>query len=130
MQTKYKIALALMTGCALGAAAIHGLHAAASPPGFVIAEIAVKDEDGYKKEFLPGAQKLISDNGGKYVAGGFNKTWAMSGAAPANRIVILQFENMDKIKNWYDVGGGRDIERKVGDKYATFRVYAVEGWEQ
>ena len=101
--------------------------AAASPPAYTVAEIAVKDEDGYKKEFLPSAQKLIADNGGKYVAGGFNKTWAMTGAEPANRVVILQFESMDKVKAWYDQGGGRDIERKVGNKYATFRVFAVEG---
>jgi hypothetical protein len=53
----------------------------------------------------------------------------MTGAEPANRVAILQFENMDKVKAWYDQGGG-DIERKVGDKYATFRVFAVEGVAQ
>lgn len=130
MQAKYNIALAMAVGFALGAGAIYGLHAAATPPAYTVAEISVKDEDGYKKDFLPGAQKLIADHGGKYVAGGFNKTWAMTGAAPANRVVILQFENMDKIKAWYDQGGGRDIERNVGDKYATFRVFAVEGVAQ
>ena len=75
MQAKYKVALALTAGFALGAGAIHGLHAAASPPAYVINEIAVKDEDGYKNDFLPMAQKAIDDNGGKYIAGGFNKTF-------------------------------------------------------
>ena len=50
MQAKYKVALALAAGFALGAGAIHGLHAAASPPAYVIGEIAVKDEDGYRKK--------------------------------------------------------------------------------
>ena len=70
MQAKCKFALALAAGFSLGAGAIHGL-AAASPPAYVVNEITVTDEDGYKKDFLPGAQKAIDDNGGKYIAGGF-----------------------------------------------------------
>ena len=128
MQAKYKIALALAAGFALGAGAIHDLHAAASPPAYVINEIAVKDEDGYKKDFLPGAQKAIDDNGGKYIAGGFNKTFAITGEPPADRVVILQFENMDKVKGWRDAA--RDAQEKIGNKYATFRTFAVEGVAQ
>ena len=33
----------------------------ASPPAYVINEITVNDEPGYKKDFLPGAQKAIDD---------------------------------------------------------------------
>ena len=79
MQAKYKIALALAAGFALGAGAIHGLHAASAPPAYVIEEIEVKDEGGYKNDFLPAAQKAIEDNGGKYIAGGFNQTFSISG---------------------------------------------------
>src|ERR1700747_450003 len=100
MQAKYKFAFALTTGFFLGAGAIHSLRAAASPPAYVINEINVKDEDGYKKDFLPGAQKAIDDNGGKYIAGGFNKTFSITGQPPADRVVILQFENMEKVKAW------------------------------
>jgi uncharacterized protein (DUF1330 family) len=75
----------------------------------------------------PEARKIIMDHGGKYLGGGFNKTIAYSGAAPANRIVLFQFENMDAVKAWWD-GGGGDIEKKVGsNKYATFRTLAIEG---
>jgi hypothetical protein len=31
-------------------------------------------------------------------------------------------------RRWQD-GGGRDLQEKVGSKYADFRVYAVEGVE-
>ena len=128
MQAKYKFALALATGFSLGAGAIHGLHATATPPAYVINEITVKDEDGYKKDFLPGAQKAIDDNGGKYIAGGFNNTFSITGQPPANRIVILQFENMDKVKAWRDAA--RDAQEKIGSKYASFRTFAVEGVAQ
>jgi uncharacterized protein (DUF1330 family) len=79
----------------------------------------VKDEDGYKKDFLPGAQKAIDDNGGKYIAGGFNKTVAITGQPPADRVVILQFEIMDKVKAWRDAA--RDAQKKyASDIQATF----------
>ena len=93
MQARYKIALALAAGFALGAGVIHGLHAAASPPAYVIGLINVKDEEGYKTKFLPEAQKMIADFGGKYVAGGFNKTMPQMGDPPPNRVVLLRFEN-------------------------------------
>jgi hypothetical protein len=62
---------------------------ASAPPAYVIEEIAVKDEAGYKNDFLPAAQKAIDDNGGKYIAGGFNKAFSITGEPPANRVVIL-----------------------------------------
>jgi uncharacterized protein (DUF1330 family) len=128
MEAKYKVALALTAGFSLGAGAVHGLHAAASPPAYVINEIVVTDEDGYKKDFLPMAQKAIDDNGGKYIAGGFNKTFSISGQPPADRVVILQFENMNKVMAWRDAA--RDAQEKIGSKYATFRAFAVEGVAQ
>ena len=125
MQAKLIVAMAVGS-FALGAAAVQTLHAQAKPPAYVIGEITVKDEDGYKKDFLPAAQKNIADNGGKYIAGGFNKTWSINGQPPANRVIVLQFENMDKVKAW-QAGGGRDTQEKIGNKYATFRTFAVEG---
>ena len=129
MKAKYKIALAMAGSSALGAIAVQTLHAAATPPAYVIGEITVKDEDGYKNDFLPVARKPITDAGGKYLAGGFNKTVTFEGAPPPNRVVILQFESMDKAKAWNDNQANKDV-RKIGDKYATFRTYAVEGVPQ
>jgi uncharacterized protein (DUF1330 family) len=126
--TKNKFALILAAGFSLGVGVTHGLHAAASPPAYVVNEITVTDEEGYKKDFLPGAQKAIDDNGGKYIAGGFNKTFAITGKPPAERVVILQFENMDKVKAWRDAI--RDAQEKIGSKYASFRTFAVEGVTQ
>ena len=128
MQAQYIAALAMAAGFALGAGAIHGLHAASAPPAYVIEEIEVKDEGGYKNDFLPAAQKAIEDNGGKYIAGGFNKTFSITGQPPANRVVILQFESMDKVKAWRDVA--RDAQEKIANRYATFRTFAVEGVAQ
>ena len=125
MQAKFIVGVAIGS-FALGAAAMQTLHAAGTPPAYVIGEINVKDEVGYKNDFLPPARKAIADNGGKYIAGGFNKTAAFDGAPPPNRVVVLQFESMDKAKAWNDNPANKDA-RKIGDKYATFRTFAVEG---
>jgi uncharacterized protein (DUF1330 family) len=87
------------------------------------------DSFTYISEFLPLARKSIADGGGKYVAGGFNKTVAFSGEPPPNRVVIIQFENMDKAKAWHDSPVQKD-SHKIGDKSATFREFIVEGVEQ
>ena len=59
MNTKYKIALGVLAGAALGAAAVQGLHAQAKPPVYFVAEIDVMDQEAYGKEYAPKAQALI-----------------------------------------------------------------------
>jgi uncharacterized protein (DUF1330 family) len=93
---------------------------------FVVTEISVRDEKGYAENFLKAAQKDIADHGGKYLAGGYRKTLSLACAEPSNRVVILQFANMDQVKEWRDQGA-MDLENSVGNKYASFRIYAVEG---
>ena len=125
MDTRFKVALALTAGIALGALAVQGLHAQAKPVGYVVVEVAVTDKDGYAKEFIPPAAKAIEEGGGKYVIRG-GKTVSFQGTPPASRVVVLQFESMDKAQAWWD-SPGRKNSQTVGDKYATFRIFAVEG---
>jgi uncharacterized protein (DUF1330 family) len=125
MKTKYTVALAMAASFALGALAVQGLHAQAKPPGYVVVEVAVTDKDGYAKEFIPPAAKAIEEGGGKYVVRG-GKTASFQGAPPASRVVVLEFESMDKAQAWWD-SPGRKNSQPIGDKYATFRIFAVEG---
>jgi uncharacterized protein (DUF1330 family) len=125
MKTKYTVALAMAASFALGALAVQGLHAQAKPAGYVVVEAAVTDKDGYAKEFIPPAAKAIEEGGGKYVVRG-GKTTSFQGTPPASRVVVLQFESMDKAQAWWD-SPGRKNSQPIGDKYATFRIFAVEG---
>jgi hypothetical protein len=59
MKAKYSVALAMAASFALGGLAVQGLHAQAKPPAYVVAEVTVKDQDGYTKEFLPAIGKAI-----------------------------------------------------------------------
>src|SRR6516162_6418795 len=129
MKSILKITAAVASGVLVGGGAVQMLHAQSKPPAFVVAEIAVRDLEGYEMNFLKPAQKTIADHGGKYLAGGFDKTLSLAGTEPPNRVVLLQFANMDAVTAWRKEGEA-DLENDVGEKYAKFRVYAIEGIAQ
>ena len=121
-----KTTAAVACGLLVGGGAVQLLHAKSKPPAFVVSEIAVRDQKGYDENFLKATQKDIASHGGKYLAGGLDKTVSLVGNPPPNRVVILQFPNMDAVKAWRDEGA-MDMENTVGNKYAAFRIYAVDG---
>jgi uncharacterized protein (DUF1330 family) len=127
MKPNYKIAAAAIASFVLGVGAVSVLHAQAKLPAYVVAEIDVKDQDGYAKDFLPKAQANIKENGGKYLAGGSNKAISLSGSPPSNRVVLLQ-PDMDALKA-FNVKE-KQLEADVGNKYASFRAVGIEGVEQ
>jgi uncharacterized protein (DUF1330 family) len=127
MNSTYKISAALIGSFALGAGAANVLHAQTKPPGFEVAEVDVKDQDGYTKDYLPKAQANIKESGGKYLAGGYNKAIGFSGSPPPNRVVLLQFADMDAVKA-FNVKQ-RQLQADVGSKYASFRTIGIEGVE-
>jgi uncharacterized protein (DUF1330 family) len=128
MNSTYKIAAAVIGSFVLGVGAANVLHAQMKPSGFVLAEIDVKDQDGYAKDFLPKAQAGIKDSGGTYLAGGFNKAISLTGSPPPNRVVLLQFADIDAVKAFYVKE--RQLEADVGNKYASFRAIGIEGVAQ
>jgi len=125
MKTRYVIALSAAAGIVAGAAIIETLHAQAKPPGFIVAEIDVSNVDGYTKEFLPKAGPALEAGGSKFLARG-GKNEAIDGAAPPQRVIISQFESLEKAVAAYKSPAYLEA-RKIGDKYAKFRIFAVEG---
>jgi hypothetical protein len=114
-----KSAILLGAGIAIGAGAIQVLHAAAGQPVYSVFEASVKDEAAYAKA-LPEVQKMIKENTGVHVAGGFNKAKLTNGTQPVgNRYVILRWESAEAyekgqnagIKAWIqkNAPGGREV---------------------
>ncbi|MGP0092988.1 MAG: DUF1330 domain-containing protein [Xanthobacteraceae bacterium] len=129
MKMRYTIALAVLAGTALGAAAVQGLHAQAKPPVYYVTEIDVFDPDGYAKEYAPKAQAIIKAAGGRYLAlGGAaagGKVTAFDGDPP-KRVAVLVWDSIEKIQAWRDNPEYIEL-RKVGGKYAKFHSFSVEG---
>jgi uncharacterized protein (DUF1330 family) len=128
MKTKQTVVLAVVASFALGAVAVQTLHAQAKPVAYVVVENAVTSQDGYTKEFLPPVAKAIQDAGGKFLARG-GKIVSFEGAPPANRVVVIQFENIDKAEAWFNSSPNKDA-LAIGRKFATLRVFAIEGVAQ
>lgn len=134
MKSNYKIVLVLLAGVALGALAIEGLHAQAKAPVYFVAEIDVTNPDAYAKEYAPKAQALIKGAGGRFLAVGGaaatsgGKVTAFDGDPP-KRVVVQVWDSMEKIQAWR--ANPEYVElRKVGEKYAKFRSFAVDGLPQ
>jgi uncharacterized protein (DUF1330 family) len=133
MKTPYAVALALVTGFGLGAVAVQGLHAQGKPPVYYVTEIDVSNPEAYAKEYAPKAQAIIKAAGGRFLAiGGAGasgpKVTAFDGEAP-KRAVVQVWDSLEKIQTWYNSAEYKEA-RKIGDKYATFRSFAVEGLPQ
>ena len=128
MKTKYTVALSALVGVAIGAIAVQGLHAQAKPPVFYVGEIDVTNLDAYTKEYAPKALASLKAHGGRLIAVGQNAI-GFDGAPPAKRVAIQQWESLEKIKAWYSSPEFQDA-RKIGEKYAKFRSWAIEGVSQ
>jgi uncharacterized protein (DUF1330 family) len=128
MRTNHTFVLALVAGVAIGAAAIQVLHAQAKPPGFVVVEIDVSNPDAYAKEFLPLASKALIDSGAKYLARG-GQNVSIEGTPPKSRTVIIMFDSLEKAQAAY-ASPAYQAARKIGDQYARFRIWAMEGVAQ
>ena len=80
------------------------------------------------KEYAPKAQALIKKSGGRVLAAG-QKVTAIEGQPPKLRVAVLAWDNMAKLQAWRNSAEFKE-NRKIGDKYAKFRSFAIEGLPQ
>lgn len=121
MKTRYAVTLAMVAGIGIGAAAVQGLHAQAKQV-YLVTEIDVSNPDAYTKEYAPLAQASIKKAGGKLLAASLDVK-PVEGTAP-KRVAIQVWDSMEQIEAWRNSADYKDA-RKIGDKYATFRAFAV-----
>lgn len=91
---------------------------------YVIVDIEVTDPEGYK-EYVRLAPPTLTMYGGRYLArGGPNET--LEGDWHAKRLVILEFENVEKAKAWLNSPEYAPA-RALRHKYAKTNMVAVAG---
>jgi len=133
MKTQFTVALSMLAGVAVGAVAIQGLHAQAKPPVYLVTEIDVTNPEAFGKEFAPLAQATIKAAGAKFlIIGGTGGAGAKPVTAvvgtPPKRVTIQVWDSLEAMNKWYK-SADYQAALKIGEKYATFRRYAVEGKE-
>lgn len=124
MKARFGMALSLVVGAALGAAAIQALHAQTRPPVYMIAINEVSDQERYAKEYVSPAQKSVKDHGGEYVAAGPGTQ--VAGNLPHGPVVILRWESMEALEGWRN-SPEFQAALKIGEQYAKFNIVAVNG---
>ena len=68
-------------------------------PSYIIAQVEVTDMVKYR-EYMKLTPETINKYGGKFIARGATPI-TLEGNTENRRVVILEFENIDKAKAWY-----------------------------
>ena len=121
------IAASMLLSFALGAFTVQRVTAQAKPPVYFVVENEISDVQGYLKEYAARAREMIKANGGRYLAAGEATTFV--GDPPKSRVAIFVFDDLQQIQTWLNSPDYKEL-RKVGEKYAKFRNYAVPGIPQ
>jgi uncharacterized protein (DUF1330 family) len=124
MKTRYTSVLALMAGVAIGAGAVQGLHAQATPSAYTVTEVEITNLDAYQKEYVPLVRASITAAGGRLVVAGQDIV-SLDGEPPKTRITINQFDSLEKVRAWRDSAQFKE-SRKIAEGYAKFRSVAFE----
>ncbi len=128
MKTRSTVVLSVLAGIAVGAVAVEGLHAQAKPPVYVVTEIDVTNVDAYTKEYVPVVRPILAKSGGKLVAVSQTVT-SLEGAPQKSGVAINVYDSLEKAQASRNAPEYKET-RKIGDKYAKFRAYVVEGLPQ
>jgi len=120
----------MLTCVVLGALGSQTLHSQARPPAFLIGQIDVRNPEGYAKEYLPKAREIIKAHGGRLIAAGGaaasgSQVIAVDGEAP-KRVIIYMYPSLEALEAWRSDPAYVQV-RRIGEKYATYRTFAVEG---
>jgi uncharacterized protein (DUF1330 family) len=93
-------------------------------PAYIIVEIDVTDPVGYE-EYKQQAGATVEQYGGKYlVRGGATET--LEGDWQPKRIVILEFDSMERARGWLNCEEYRE-PRKMRHRTAKTKMILVEG---
>lgn len=124
MTSHGKFVLALLIGVAIGAVAVKGLNAQASPPAYCIAEVFEVTNPDDMKTYAAAVPATAEKYGGRYLARG-GKADALEGDPPT-RIIVIAFKSAADAHKWYDSSEYSAV-RPIRQRSARSRNFIVEG---
>jgi uncharacterized protein (DUF1330 family) len=127
MKTRYTVALSVVAGTALGAAAVQGLHAQAKPKAYTVSESETLDATAVAP-FVSAIEGAQSAAGGHslHTRGGRIVTLLPEGQAAPKRVAIVEWDSLEQAQAFYKSQAWDDIGRLHGKAVKTTRRYAVE----
>ncbi len=93
-------------------------------PAYVIVDIEITDPQQYER-YKTLAPATVAAFGGRYVARG-GATLSLEGGWQSGRLVILEFDSLDRARAWHDSPAYR-AARTLRQSATRSRMIAVEG---
>jgi uncharacterized protein (DUF1330 family) len=93
-------------------------------PAYVIVETDVTDPDQYERYKAAATEAVTAAGGGYLVRGG--ELAVLEGDWEPARLVLLEFEDLDAAKRWYD-SERYQAARRLREGAARLRMVAVQG---
>jgi uncharacterized protein (DUF1330 family) len=128
MKTHYTVALSMLAGVALGAAAIQGLHAQAKPKAFLVTESEILDRAALAS-YGSALASAMQAAGGHWIGGATGPTDKITAVIgdPPKRFGVTQFENIDKAQAWLKSSGREAIAPQRTKAVKITRQFIFEG---
>ena len=123
MKTNSNLAVALIAGCAIGAAAMQAVRAQAIPPAYSIVEVDVIDAEGFKAFAARNAAGVAAAGGQFIVRHGRVVT---SEGTPPKGVFIIAWGSLDKATGYFNSPVFKELT-PLRDKVAKVRLFHVEG---
>jgi uncharacterized protein (DUF1330 family) len=119
------LAIGVLAGGVMGAAAVQAIHAQAKPKAYTVAELQVLDAAALAT-YVPAVLAAQRAAGGHPFNTGGGKIVAMEGAPPPMRVAITEWDSLDQAEAFYKSKAWLDLapQRDKADK--TIRRYTVE----
>jgi uncharacterized protein (DUF1330 family) len=127
MKMRYTVALAMLAGAAIGAVAVHGLHAQAKPKAYLVTESEALDSAAVTA-YGPLIRPAIDAAGGHRFNTAGGKVVAFVGEPP-KRIAISQWDSLEKAQAFVNSDAFKKLAPQRDKAFKTIRLFAVEATE-
>jgi uncharacterized protein (DUF1330 family) len=125
MNSKFKLAIAIIAGAGLGAAAVQGLHAQAKPKAYSVSELETLDAAA-NATFVPLVQAAQKTAGARVFNTGGGRIVAMEGAAAPTRVAITEWDTLEQAQAFYNSAAWKNLSPQRDKAVKTIRRYVVE----
>ena len=125
MNTNFKIALAVVAGAALGAAATQGLHAQNKLKAYSVAEVETLDAAG-QAAYVPAVRKEIDSAHGHSLRTIGGRVVPVEGAPPPPHAALVEWDSVDDAVAFYHSKAWTDFAPQRDKSQKTIRRYVVE----
>jgi uncharacterized protein (DUF1330 family) len=93
-------------------------------PAYVIVETDIHDPEQYE-QYKAASPAAVASGGGRFVVRG-GELAVLEGDWQPTRLVVLEFEDLDAVKRWYD-SPEYQAAKQLREGAANLRLVAVQG---